>query len=123
MRQLILTDFTQKTSLANKTATAYLEFNNGELAIPISQDALVEVVKFISQEKDDSEQNFSSNRNYPTDDLEYNFSSGRNYSEGASQLTNQSPPQQYFNQLSNPISTPYDESLGGVVDEDGIEMF
>lgn len=152
MRQIVLTSFSQDTDLVSKTATAYLKFNNGELVIPISQEALTEVVQFMTgitvpktaSYKHEEEQSwipdslatdrqieeYSRGSENPVTDIKSLLNQYRNMDQ-----LNTPPPThmkkveeepQYRNPFEGPNiyhSQDYDEDTGGVVDEDGFSQF
>lgn len=146
MRQIVLTSFSQDTDLVSKTATAYLKFNNGELVIPISQEALTEVVQFMTgvsvpketykaaaQELISDPNSFMDHTDSQYEEPITDIKSLLNQYRNMDQL-NTPPPNsmrveeepQYRNPFEGPNayhSQAYEEDTGGVVDEDGINQF
>lgn len=142
MRQIVLTSFSQDTNLVSKTATAYLKFNDGELIIPISQEALTEVVQFMTETKPSSYQFTPQeyDEEYPkmvaeTSEVpQLDARALLNKYRNMDQLNAPPPPSaKSENEVPyrNPFEGPnvfhhqsYDEDTGGVVmDEDGFSQF
>lgn len=150
MQQIVLTSFSQDTDLVSKTATAYLKFNNGELVIPISQEALTEVVQFMTgvtvpkrpphyeEEQswipdalatDSQIEEYTRRQEDPVMDVKALLNKYRNMD----QLNAGPPPVKTEAEVPyrNPFEGPnvfhhqsYDEDTGGVVmDEDGFSQF